>query len=66
MTDHHIPEMTPQILTDAAEWLAYGIARGWISESFCGTHDYYDGFTASEIASLVDLDDPCMTVVRIL
>ena len=63
MTDHHVPEMAPQILSDAADWLAYGIARGWISESFCGTHDYFDAFTPDEID---DLDDPCMTVVRVL
>ena len=69
MTDHHGNDLPTDLDLDldglpADRWLAYGIARGWCSPTFCGTHDF-GPLTADEEAALDDGDDPCMFVVRL-
>jgi len=70
MTDHHDndtePSQTPQIPGEASDWLDYGITRGWISDSFCGTHDALDALTSDEAHEWESGHDPCMFVVRLL
>lgn len=66
MTDHHGNPLTLDPALTAEQWLDYGIARGWCSDTFCGTHDYLDALTPEEIAALDVGDDRCMTVIRLL
>lgn len=68
MTDHHGHDLStaPDYALSASEWLDYGIARGWCSASFCGTHDSTDALTPDEAAAWEAGDDPCMPVIRLL
>lgn len=66
MTDHHGNPLTLDLAITAEQWLDYGIARGWCSEPFCGTHDSLDALTPEEIEAWDVGDDPCMTSVRLL
>ena len=66
MTDHHGNPLTLDPALTLEQWLDYDIARGWCSDTFCGTHDYLDALTPEEIAALDVGDDRCMTVIRLL
>jgi hypothetical protein len=46
------------------EWRDLGIARGWISEPFCDTHDA-GPITEEEEEAWENGEDPCMFVFRI-
>jgi hypothetical protein len=46
------------------EWRDFGIAKGWISEPFCDTHDA-GHLTDEEEQAWEDGQDPCMPVFRI-
>jgi hypothetical protein len=65
MTDHHGNPITLDLGITAGEWLDYGIARGWCSDSYCGTHDAFDALTPDELAAWDGIDDPCVFSVRL-
>lgn len=49
------------------EWVGFGIANGWISPSYCSTHDGgYLYFTPEEQEEIEEGGDPCEPVFRIL
>lgn len=45
-------------------WLNLGVAKGWISETVCTTHDTLP-MTDEEWAMFEDGDDPCIFGVRV-
>lgn len=49
-----------------AAWLKSGIAKGWISESFCMTHDGDQYMTEEEEKEWEEGGDPCCHVVKFL
>lgn len=52
---------------DFDAWLEEGWARGWISDTFCSTHDMGAAFMPDEDrADLEAGQDPCLTVVALL
>lgn len=58
---------SPQVEDDGAEfaaWIEHGVAKGWISAPFCGTHDVAP-MTPEEDKEFEDGFDPCSGLVRI-
>lgn len=49
---------------DYFEWRDIGIAKGWISEPFCDTHEA-GPISEEEVQAWDNGDDPCMFVFRI-
>lgn len=50
-----------------AEWIQYGVSRGWCGDAYCATHDGgMEYWTEDEAQQWNDGGDPCQTVVRIL
>jgi hypothetical protein len=47
-------------------WIDLGISKGWISESFCYTHDGDPYMTEEEAQEWEDGGDPCCPVFKIL
>jgi hypothetical protein len=46
------------------EWLELGIAKGWVSEPYCGMHDGFP-LTEEEDVEIEDGGDPCITTMRL-
>ena len=46
-------------------WLHNGIDRGWITESFCNTHDGDPYMTEEEYKEWEEGGDPCQVVFKI-
>lgn len=53
-------------MKDIHEWLDFGIEKGWVSPSFCHTHDGDPYMTDEEAQEWEDGGDPCMFVIKIL
>lgn len=54
-------------MTTFDEWVAHGVANGWVSEQYCAVHDGgYDYFSAEDRADYDQGGDPCEPVLRIL
>lgn len=53
-----MPDMGP------AEWVAYGVDRGWCSFAVCDTHDGVP-MTDSEETAWEEGNDPCIPVLRL-
>lgn len=52
---------------ERADWIQHGIAKGWISEPYCNTHDGgYEWQTDEEREQWDEGGDPCQTVLRVL
>ena len=47
-------------------WLNNGIERGWITESFCNTHDGDPYMTPEEQQEWEDGGDPCQVVFKVI
>ena len=48
------------------EWIQHGIDNGWITPTFCFTHDGDAYMTEEEEAEWEDGGDPCCHVVKFL
>lgn len=48
------------------EWVSQGVENGWISPSFCMTHDGDRYMTPEEEQEWEDGGDPCCPVFKIL
>lgn len=48
------------------EWLIRGINRGWVTDSFCNTHDGDPFMTLEEEEEWDRGGDPCMVVLKVL
>jgi hypothetical protein len=55
--------LIPGTLRDVHDWIAYGVARGWVIEA-CATHDGIPS-TPEEDALWEDGLDPCQHVLRL-
>jgi hypothetical protein len=53
-------------MTAMYEWLEIGIKNGWVSESFCYTHDGDPYMTEEEQQEWEEGGDPCSPVLKIL
>ena len=52
---------------DRADWIQYGIAKGWCSDVYCNTHDGgMQYWTEEEHEQWNEGGDPCQSVIRIL
>jgi hypothetical protein len=51
---------------DIGEWLQIGIDKGWVSDTFCFTHDGDSYMTDEEMQEWEDGGDPCCHVVKFL
>lgn len=51
---------------DIQEWAQIGIDNGWITPSFCYTHDGDAYMTDEEMTEWEDGGDPCCHVFKIL
>ena len=59
--------MEDQEWNDRAEWVKLGIAKGWISEQYCATHDGgYDFLSDEEKVEYEEGVDVCEQVFKIL
>lgn len=47
-----------------AEWISYGVDKGWVSEPACATHDGVPS-TEDELTDLDEGYDPCQHVLRL-
>lgn len=47
-------------------WINNGIERGWITNSFCNTHDGDPYMTEEEAKEWNDGGDPCQVVFKIV
>lgn len=48
------------------DWMAFGVAQGWITEPFCNTHDGDPYMTEEEEKEWEDGGDPCLSVFKVL
>lgn len=48
------------------DWLDYGVEKGWITDTFCNTHEGDPYMTAEEQHEWDEGGDPCMVVIKIL
>lgn len=48
------------------EWLELGIKKGWVTDSFCNTHEGDPYMTPEEEAEWDEGGDPCMVVLKVL
>lgn len=53
-------------MEDFDEWLVAGIAKGWISNPFCNTHDGDPYMTEEEEQEWEAGGDPCQHVLKLL
>lgn len=51
---------------DFYTWLSKGKARGWVTDSFCNTHDGDPYMTPEEEKEWDEGGDPCMVVIKVL
>ena len=59
--------MTTREWNDRADWVTFGISKGWISEQYCAVHDGgYDYLSDQEKDEYDEGGDPCEPVFRIL
>jgi hypothetical protein len=58
--------MTNEDVLELQEWVEKGVAKGWISESFCYTHDGDPYMTDDEAQEWEEGGDPCCHVFKIL
>ena len=49
-----------------ADWVQYGIAKGWVTDSFCTTHEVDPYMTDEEERAWEYGGDPCMVVLKVL
>lgn len=52
------------LFLDVFEWIQYGVAQGYCSETFCNTHDGTP-LSDEEADAYEDGDDPCVHAVRL-
>ena len=62
--DKILVQLDPTPLT-IENWLAYGVAQGWVSNPHCATHDGIMN-VGDEADRWEKGDDPCQTILRIL
>lgn len=59
--------MTTKEWNDRADWITFGINKGWISKQYCATHDGgYEYLSDEEKEEYDEGGDPCEPVFRIL
>ena len=59
--------MNNQQWNERADWVQYGIAKGWVSDSYCATHDGGSQYwTEEEMLEWEEGGDPCQVVIRVL
>lgn len=59
--------MNEQEWNSRADWLKYGISKGWVSDSYCATHDGGSEYwTEEEMLEWEEGGDPCQVVIRVL
>lgn len=59
--------MDDQEWNDRAEWVQYGIAKGWCTDSICNTHDgTYEYLTDEEREDYDNGGDPCDLILKLL
>jgi hypothetical protein len=52
---------------ERATWLQFGIEKGWVSDSYCATHDGGSQYwTEEEMLEWEEGGDPCQVVIRVL
>jgi hypothetical protein len=52
---------------ERADWIQFGIAKGWVSDTYCNTHDGgQEYWTEEEMLEWEEGNDPCQTVIRVL
>lgn len=54
------------VIDEVWDWLQIGIAKGWVTEPFCNTHDGDPYMTEEEEKEWEDGGDPCLPVIKIL
>jgi hypothetical protein len=47
-------------------WLENGVSRGWITPTFCNTHDGDPYMTKEEEQEWEDGGDPCQVVIKVI
>ena len=55
-------------MTDATnihEWLADGVANGYIGTPTCSSHNHFEMYTDDELIAYDNGHDPCVWVVRL-
>jgi hypothetical protein len=59
--------MSNENWNERADWVQYGMAKGWVSDSYCATHDGgYEYMTDDEREQWEEGGDPCQIVLRVL
>lgn len=58
--------MTEEQWNERADWLQYGIAKGWVTDSFCSTHDGDPYMDEDELQQWEEGGDPCCVVIKVL
>ncbi len=59
--------MNNQEWDDRADWVQYGMTKGWVSDSYCATHDGGSQYwTEEEMLEWEEGGDPCQVVIRVL
>lgn len=48
------------------DWVQIGVARGWVSEPFCNTHDGDAYMSEEEEREWEEGGDPCQPVMKLL
>lgn len=51
---------------ERAEWVKFGMDKGWVSDSFCVTHDGYLHMTEEDMEEDAEGGDPCYLVLKVL
>ena len=47
-----------------AEWLTFGVVRGWCSQMYCDTHEWIP-MPDEELALFDEGEDPCVWTIRV-
>ena len=59
--------MTDEQWNERADWVQYGIQKGWVTDSICNTHDgTYQYMNDEERAEWDEGGDPCDLVLKLL
>ena len=55
---------TIEVLESMEEWIAYGVAQGWCSPSYCDTHEGVP-LSETESSQFDEGADPCVITIRL-
>lgn len=58
--------MNDQEWNDRSDWLQYGMKKGWVTDSFCMTHDGDPYMSEEEQQEWDSGGDPCCVVTKFL